>query len=650
MKHFKFAASLVSLLVLFSSFSHSNPSIETFGRIALVKEIKISPKGTHIAYLRDVKSDYFLVIQNLYKPGEPPVVFSLEKSKIRGFSWVSNNRIVFTATRALFSKGDRETFTMHRTGILDTVNNVAMWPFSGRKFDYNIGRPVLQHKLPNDPEHVLISYFYRSTGTGKTINALYKIRIEDAERSDYFKEAYSNDWVFDIDGNVLVFRQYNARENQYLTNIRDKASEEFEFLRVKKDGESVFFEPRVVSYLPEQKKIYYFERSEQGYWQMLSGRIENDHVVEPKIVSDNSIYDIDTYVSDGITGKLNGYTVIKDFREYSYFDSELAQVQADLEATFPNAGVVITSYSEDRSKFIAKISSFEYLEHYYLYDTKAGSIAAMGEGYPVAQGVTLGKVTKFEYQTSDELNIESYFTLPANLDTENQSRNPSLIVLPHGGPASRDSLEFDWMRQFFASQGFAVFQPNFRGSEGYGKEFEEKGHGEWGKRMQQDVDEGVQALIDQGLVNKDKICVVGASYGGYVAMVAAVTKPKKYKCAVSFAGVSELGNVFYHAEQQLEGLSYWKESIGTRYDAKQLKAYSPLNLADANTSPLLLLHGAKDTVVPAFQSEKMFKRLKELKVESDYIVFPEGDHWFTSGETRKDFLTHSIKFLKRHLE
>lgn len=636
---------------LFSVSSIADDVLDAFGRLALVKEIKISPEGTHIAYMRDVNASYYLIIQSLIEPQKRPTVFSLAEAKIRGFTWANNNRILFYVTQPNYSRGDKETFTMQRTGLLNTEDSSIVWPFIRGQFHGNIGRSVLQHKLPNDPAHVLMSSYYRSRGN--TIEAVYKVQLSDGELERVFdEEKYASDWTFDKYGNVLAFEEYNRKESMYVSKFRFNIENDFEFLMIKKELEeeqeeiSMYFEPSIVNVNSEAKTITFFERSEQGLWGMVTAKVEDNHVVDKKIVMPDSIYDIDSYITAPDGSSIAGYTVTKDYREEVYTDRTLAQVHADLVATFPNAKVRLTSYSNDLTKFVAQISSFEYPEHYYLYDTKQGAITTLGIGFPATENVKLGKVTKFEYKATDGLNIESYLTIPA---AKPDDKKHKLIVMPHGGPESRDSMSFYWMRQFFAAKGYAVFQPNFRGSDGYGKEFAEKGYGEWGKLMQQDVDDGVIALIEKGIVDENKICVVGGSYGGYVAMMGAILKPKTYKCAVSFAGVSELGSIYYHALEQKGGLGYWAKSIGDRYDSKALQAYSPLTLATDNTSPILLIHGDKDTVVPLFQSEKMYKKLKKLGVETEFYEYEGADHWYSSGETRRKFLSHAIDFVEKHM-
>ena len=618
-----------------------------FGRLPLVKSIQISPDGKQVAYLRDMKEKYFLVVQNLEVPNKKPVVFALDEAKLRRFTWGNNDNIIFFATQPYYSEADYETFTMYRAGILNVQENEVTWPFTSRKFDYNIGGPRLISKLAGDKEHVLMSNYYKSPVTRKNVDVVYKVNLKNGEREEYFSRPQSGGWVVDSQGVVKLYREWDEKEDDYLTHYRIKEEHDFVVLQVKEGNKLAYFEEYVVGISEDGQSIYYLKDNEEGIYILFKAKVEAGIVAATKAISTNTTYDVGSYLTNYIDSQLVGYKVVEDFPEYVYFNRELAQIQADLKATFPGGAVKITSYSENYNRVIAFISGDQYPEQYYLYDQEQGALQAIGEGFPLQGADVLGKVERFDFVASDDKTIPGYLTLPKQTD----GSKPPLIVLPHGGPEQRDSKQFDWMRQFYAANGFAVYQPNFRGSSGYGTPFIESGYGEWGKKMQLDVDEGVQALIKKGMVDNKRICVVGASYGGYVAMYSAASANSLYQCAVSFAGVAELGNVFYHASEQLVGLDYWKKSIGDRYNKEELDKYSPLVMAGSNTLPLLLMHGTKDTVVPSYQSEKMMKKLKKVGAKgSRYIELEGEDHWLSSGVSRQQFLKESLEFINKHID
>lgn len=638
---------LFALLVAFSVIARADISVDTFARIPLAKGIQISPDGGQIAYMRDVKGEYVLVVQSLINPKIKPKTLKIEGANIRSVEWITANRLIFSSSQPFYSRGDFEKFTMWRTGLFDTDNGETIYAFNSERFKYNIGAPQMVSKLPSDPNHILMSYYYTLADSSKTIHAVFKVNIQNGKRKTVMKEKDIYTWIADSNEQIGIYQKYSDKTSALSSYFLDPKSGDYEVLSVidengkKKDAEKQF-----IGLAPDRKALYYFAENNEKRYALFKADINNFIVENDRQLSAASNYDVDTYSKDLYSGIVDGYTIVTDHSETTYFDPTLAQVQADLVATFPDTSIDITSYDKKKIKFVAKLSSDEFAEQYVLYDTSAGTLGLLGQGYPLPAGMQLSPVERFDYKAKDGLALSGYLTLPI----AQSEGKPKLIVMPHGGPASRDTKEFDWMRQFFASKGYAVFQPNFRGSEGFGSEFEELGHGQWGQNMQTDVDDGVSALIKKGLVDESKICIVGASYGGYVAMYAAASQPERYRCAVSFAGVSELSNMFYHAEQQKGGISYWSKSIGNKSDLEFLRQYSPLDMATKNIAPLLMIHGEDDTVVPSFQSSKMYTRLKELKVDTvQYIELEEADHWLSTGNSRKVLAENAIAFIEKHM-
>jgi dipeptidyl aminopeptidase/acylaminoacyl peptidase len=226
-----------------------------------------------------------------------------------------------------------------------------------------------------------------------------------------------------------------------------------------------------------------------------------------------------------------------------------------------------------------------------------------------------------------------------------------LVVLPHGGPASRDTPGFDWWAQALASRGYAVLQPNFRGSDGFGRGFREAGYGQWGRKMQTDLSDGVRYLAGQGTIDPARVCIVGASYGGYAALAGATLDTGVYRCAAAVAGVSDLKRML--ASQPDYGRTsttrYWSRFMGVEgRNDPQLTALSPVAFADRVTIPILLVHGLDDTVVRYEQSEMMAKALRRAGKPVEFITLAGEDHWLSRGATRLQMLEAVAAFLEKH--
>jgi dipeptidyl aminopeptidase/acylaminoacyl peptidase len=235
-------------------------------------------------------------------------------------------------------------------------------------------------------------------------------------------------------------------------------------------------------------------------------------------------------------------------------------------------------------------------------------------------------------------------------------QNLLLVLLPHGGPHNaRDSLDYDDWATFLASRGYAVLQPNYRGSGGYGDAWQRAGYRQWGGLMQTDLNDGVDALVRSGIVDANRVCIVGASYGGYAALAGATMTPDRYRCAVSVAGPSDLSQFVLERERRSGDddtmtADWWRRSIGDRdEDREAVRAASPVNLADRVAAPILLMHGTDDTVVPIDQSRRMLRALNAANKNVRFVELRGDDHWLSDAPTRIQVLREIETFLAQHL-
>ena len=228
-------------------------------------------------------------------------------------------------------------------------------------------------------------------------------------------------------------------------------------------------------------------------------------------------------IYDPHTTKLIGVSFADDVWFRHYFDPELAGIQQKLEMLFADAAEVRpVSWSTDRKRFVVVTEGPKDSGSYFLYDAVKGSMTFIGKRFPKLPPSELGEMLAVKYPARDGAKISGYFTMPPG----KAEKNLPMIVMPHGGPELRDTMQFDDWVQMLANRGYAVFQPNFRGSGGYGRAFTEAGHRQWGRLMQDDITDGVKALIKEGTADPNRICIVGASYGGYAALAGGAFTPE----------------------------------------------------------------------------------------------------------------------------
>ena len=345
-------------------------------------------------------------------------------------------------------------------------------------------------------------------------------------------------------------------------------------------------------------------------------------------------------IQDRKTGRIIGG--VPRSGEVVFFDAELqAHWNAVLRA-FSGETVTRVSESDDHTKYLVTVFGGRSGYVYALFDwlTHRATILA-----PVYDGLTApAQVRAISYPAADGLTIPGFLTLPRGP----AEKSLPLIVLPHGGPAAADSFDFDWWAQAYAAQGYAVLQPNFRGS-ALDSRFLEAGFGEWGRKMQTDLSDGVRYLASQGVIDPKRVCIVGGSYGGYAALAGVSLYPGVYRCAVSVAGISDLRLFRRRSGTGHLGLvqRYWDRFMGTSdQDDPALIAISPIEHVNSVTVPVLLIHGRDDTVVPYEQSEVMLGALKRAGKSVELLALKHEDHWLSRSETRLQMLEASVAFLK----
>jgi dipeptidyl aminopeptidase/acylaminoacyl peptidase len=411
--------------------------------------------------------------------------------------------------------------------------------------------------------------------------------------------------------------------------------------------------PRLAGILPDDSALVLLAtngRAHQAAWKLpLDGS-------PATVLAEDPDADIDATYTDSYTGAIIAVYVGGSKTTIRWLDVRAQQRAEAIERAFPNKEVGVYGWSVDGSRTLAKVETPSTPPVYYLIDFKSRRADIAGEEYPGLAGATLGEFREITYKARDGTSIPAYLTLPPG---KHPGPGP-LVVLPHGGPQARDYPRFDWLTQFLATRGYAVLQPQFRGSTGFGEAFERAGYRQWGGLMQDDVTDGVRAMIDQGIADAHHVCVVGASYGGYVALAGAAFTPALYTCAASINGVSDIRELMREEVPTVVGTAFrvghvistaqseWKERIGSETDSA-LVTRSPINAIAAITVPVMIAYGTGDGVVPTEQSIRMAEALQKAGKPVTIVKLPDEDHWLSQAETRTQLLEALESFLKQHL-
>jgi dipeptidyl aminopeptidase/acylaminoacyl peptidase len=325
-----------------------------------------------------------------------------------------------------------------------------------------------------------------------------------------------------------------------------------------------------------------------------------------------------------------------------FWAESFQQLQDAVDRALAETTNVLVDFSSDEQRYVVYAYDDVNPGKYYFGNRDTGTLHPFGETYPELAEYELAGKSPVAYDARDGLRIEGYLTPPWG----NPPKPWPAVILPHGGPMARDYETFDYWSEFLASRGYAVLQMNFRGSSGYGWDFMSAAYKNFGGQMQDDIEDGTRWAVGKGIFDRERICIMGGSYGGYAALWAAVKTPTLFQCAISVNGVSDWSMMLNRAQHYIQE-EIIEEMLGKKSDLKEV---SPLKRASEIRVPILILHGEMDRVVPVKQSRRMAKALEKLEKEYRYIELDNGDHNLSDYRDRTATLTAIESFLARHLD
>lgn len=359
-------------------------------------------------------------------------------------------------------------------------------------------------------------------------------------------------------------------------------------------------------------------------------------------------FGISEYLFDPASGFLIGAKTTGR-ESATFFDPALNARWQSLIKTFPGRHVTLQSASRNLDKVIIKSEGGRDSGTFWIAEPATGKTTPVGSSYPALRPPQVGEAQLVQYKAEDGLELEAVLTLPPA-----GGKNLPVVVMPHGGPIGvHDEIGFDWWAQAFAANGYAVLQPNYRGSSGYTTRLQDAGYGEWGKKMLSDIKDGLAAVAAQGTVDPKRACIVGASYGGYAAMAGVTLQQGLYKCAVAVSGISDLRSFVQWRNERYgtrnDGFRFYRAALGIdKGGAGVMDEISPITYAKRADAPLLLIHGKDDTVVPIAQSGAMESALESAGKPVVLVRMEGEDHWMSREATRMTMVKESLDFVLKH--
>ena len=345
---------------------------------------------------------------------------------------------------------------------------------------------------------------------------------------------------------------------------------------------------------------------------------------------------------------LVGIRYFRDGLATHWFSERFKQYQAAIEAKLPGRVIHITRWDDAETRLVVAAETDRQPKQYYLYTVESGAISALPASAPWIDPQQMQPMQTVRFKARDGLQLQGYLTLPAR---SADGKKPALVVMPHGGPWARDTWGFDSVVQFLASRGYAVFQPNFRGSTGFKAEV--SGERSDFRAMYNDVVDGTELVRKSGLVDPSRVAIYGGSFGGYLAMAGAAFEPDRFKCAVSFAGVFDWGKLVGQTRYKRDNryLRYLRQrDVGDpRSEQERFDEISPIKHAAKIKIPILLVHGKEDLTVEDDQTKALIGVLKENKIRHETLFFKDEGHGFKNPANEAKFLTRLEQFLAKNL-
>jgi dipeptidyl aminopeptidase/acylaminoacyl peptidase len=642
LRYLAIAATLASLVMVDAGTSFAAPPLSVYGKLPGFERAALSPSGARIALIGTVNEQRVLIVvdqqntlltkmeigpdikvRSLAWAGDAMVLIERSNTVRLGFDFTTDKAELHSMTVVsldgakswnVFAKNQQVQGGIR--GFYGVNQRGGKWygTFGGITLDSaGAGSNYLDSTKP-----VLYEVDLQTQGIRKIAN-----RIEDPDDD--------RDWLVGPDGKVSAKLDTIASSGKWSIDTARKSHVASGVQKLGAVG--------LVGFGTTPETFIYAERDADGAARWYETPLAGGAATE--ILRDE---DVSSSFFDHVTGQLIGYRLGGDVPAYKFFDPAKAKAVAATQKAFPGHAVHLMDWDDAFDRLLVMTEGDGDPQSWYVVDLKARKADPIGVSYTIAPAdVAPTKVIK--YKAADGTEIAGVLTLPPG----RAARNLPIVVFPHGGPTARDYPGFDWWAQAFASRGYAVFQPNFRGSSGYGPAFERAGHGQWGRAMQTDISDGLAQLAKDGVVDARRACIMGASYGGYAALAGVTLQQGLYRCAVSVAGI---GNVAKMVQTDLtasgdnammrRGL---KDEVGMGHDLNQV---SPIRFAARADAPILLMHGKDDTVVLYDQSASMAAALTRAGKPVEFVTLPQTDHWLTRGETRLAMLNAAVAFVEKH--
>ncbi len=606
------------------------PDVELFFKNAKFGAVTLSPDGRYAGALVGAKESgrRNLMLVDLVDPNKSRFLTNLKETDIQNFFWKGNERIVFT----LDSDGN-ESLGLYSVGIDGKPIKVLI---DAKKLETGRSAQTLD-ELEDSPDEILIQFNLRDV----RYPDVYRLNILNGKQTMAARnEGDIIGWFPDRKGVIRGAVKVKGRNSEVLYRV--SADAPWQSL-VKSTFPDATWSPMAMDH--DGRTMYI--TTNIGHDKAAIYKYDTETKTQGELVYKNDKVDAGGLMFSDKEKKLIGVTYQDDKVHRVYFDAAWASMMKGLEDQFPGQEVAISSITKDENLMTVAVFSDTDPGTAYLYDRSKNSLKFLLRGRPDIDAKKMSPMKPFEFVTRDGLTVHGYITIPKD------AKGPvPLIVNPHGGPFGvRDGWGFNPEHQFFAQRGYATMQVNYRGSGGYGKSFEDAGHKKWGREMQHDLTDAVKWAIAQGHADANRVCIYGASYGGYATMAGMTFTPELYKCGVNYVGVTDIPLLFSSMPKYWEPQKdVMKFQIGDPETEKQLLFdASPLNFVQNIKAPIFIVQGGKDPRVVRKHAEYLKSAMDKQDKPYEWLLRENEGHGFRKEENRLELYTRMGDFFAKFL-
>lgn len=621
--------------------------LENFFQNPSIAAVQLSPDGKHLGMLVAIKGGRMQLAVMEIGGSTSKIIGAFPDADVVSFTWVSSDRLVMSTTDLQLATGEKlllpGLYAVNRDGSLPRVliNSVRRTlnrtPSLTWNHQLHTVRPLL---FPNEvfvtqfdpkPPHRPRALLRLNTLTG----TYEKVSRDDANERGWLvgpDGAPRISVAVDKDLETVNFRDPASNAWRQIAQFNIYAPEAFDIVAYDTDG-TLYVSARLGV---DKKTLYKFDLANNRIDPAPLASLQNYDLNPQFVYTDQRI------VGVRYLGKAPGT---------HWFDAGWKEIQASVNALLPSTINQLVISPDAQAKYLIVASGSDVQPPaFYLYDINKRTLALIGKSQPDIDPNRMAETELVRYKARDGLEVPAYLTLPQGVP----AKNLPLVVLVHGGPYVRGvSWMWEAQSQFLASRGYAVLQPEFRGSTGYGAKHFTAGWKQWGLSMQDDVTDGTRWLIEQGIADPKRICIAGASYGGYATLMGLIREPGLYRCGVEWAGVTDIEMLYTVSWSDVSDetrLYFLPKLVGDRdRDAKQLKETSPIVQAARITQPLLMAYGESDQRVPIIHGTTLRDALQNHNKQVEWISYANEGHGWSLVRNRVDFWKRVEAFLDRHI-